>query len=95
MMGIVIIRLMTYAALGALFGAGYFAALGWNVRLYAGRGSVGKALLLHLLRVAVVIAAFSLCARQGAAPLLVTFAGFLTIRAISVNHYRLTLESSP
>ena len=39
-----------YAALGALIGAAYFAALEWNVRLYAGRGAGGSALLIHLAR---------------------------------------------
>ena len=37
------------------------------------------------------IAAFTLCARQGAAPVLASFAGFLAIRTISVNHYGLAL----
>jgi len=95
MIEMIVMRLMAYAALGLLFGAGYFAALGWNVRLYAGHRAGAKALLLHVLRLAVAIAVLLLCARQGATPLLATLAGFLAIRTISVNHYRLGLESSP
>jgi F1F0 ATPase subunit 2 len=95
MIGVIVLRIMPYAALGAFLGAGYFAALGWNIRLYAGHGVGGKALLLHVLRLAVAIAAFALCARQGARPLLASFAGFLAVRAISVNPYRRALERSP
>jgi hypothetical protein len=51
--------------------------------------------LLHLLRLAIAVAAFTLCARQGAAPMLASFVGFLAIRAISVNHYRLALQRNP
>ena len=95
MIGVVVVRIVPYAALGALIGAAYFAALGWNVRLYAGHGAGRKALLLHLSRLAVAVAAFTLCARQGAAPMLASFAGFLAIRTISVNHYRLALQRNP
>ncbi len=95
MIGVVVLRIVPYAAFGALVGAAYFAALGWNVRLYAGHGAGWKALLLHLSRLAVAVAAFTLCARQGAAPLIASFAGFLVIRTISVNRYRLALERNP
>ena len=95
MIGVVVLRIVPYAALGALVGAAYFAALGWNVRLYAGHGAGWKALLLHLSRFGVAVAAFTLCARQGAAPLLASFAGFLAMRTISVNYYRLALERNP
>jgi len=95
MIGAVVLRIAPYAALGALVGAAYFAALGWNVRLYAGHGAGWKALLLHFSRLAAAVAAFTLCARQGPAPLLASFAGFLAARTISVNHYRLALERNP
>ncbi len=95
MIQVVVLRMVPYAALGALVGAAYFAALGWNVRLYAGHGAGSKALLLHLSRLAVAVAAFTLCARQGAVPLLASFAGFLAIRTISVNRYRLAVERDP
>ena len=39
MIGVVVLRIVPYAALGALIGAAYFAALAWNVRLYAGHGA--------------------------------------------------------
>jgi F1F0 ATPase subunit 2 len=95
MIGVVVLRIVPYAALGALVGAAYFAALGWNVRLYAGHGAGWKALLLHLSRLGVAVAAFTLCARQGAGPLLASFAGFLAMRTISVNHYSLAVERNP
>jgi len=95
MIGVVIVRMAAYGALGALIGTAYFAALAWNVRLYTGQGAGGNALLLHLARLAVAVAAFTLCARQGAAPLLASFAGFMAIRIISVNHYRRALLRNP
>ena len=82
---------MPYAVIGGLIGAAYFAALAWNVRLYTDNGAGWSALLLHLTRLVVAVAAFTLCARQGAAPLLASFGGFLAIRTISVNRYRLAL----
>jgi F1F0 ATPase subunit 2 len=91
MIDVIVLRIVPYAALGALIGAAYFAALGWNVRLYADHGAGTGGLLLHLARLVVAVAAFTLCARQGAAPLLASFAGFLLARTISVNRYRLAL----
>jgi F1F0 ATPase subunit 2 len=95
MIGVVIVRMAVYVALGALIGMVYFAALAWNVRLYTGHGAGRNALLLHLARFAVAVAAFTLCARQGAAPMLASFGGFLAIRTIAVNHYRLALRRIP
>ena len=95
MIGVVVVRMAAYGALGALIGMAYFAALAWNVRLYTGHGAGGNALLLHLSRLAVAVAAFALCARQGAAPMLASFGGFLAMRTIWVNHYRLALQRKP
>lgn len=95
MIGVVVLRIAPYAALGVLISAAYFAALGWNVRLYAVHGARWKALLLHLSRLAIALMSFTLSARQGAAPLLASFAGFLLIRTISISHYRLALERNP
>jgi len=92
MIAVVVVRMTAYGALGALIGMAYFAALAWNVRLYTGHGTRRNALLVHLSRVAVAVAAFTLCARQGAAPMLASLAGFLAIRTISINHYRLALQ---
>jgi len=95
MTGAVGLRVVPYAALGALIGAGYFTALAWNIRLYVGCGGGMKALLLHFSRLAVAVAAFTLCARQGGAPMIASLVGFLAIRTISVNHYRLALQRNP
>lgn len=91
MIEIIASRVVPYAVIGGLIGAAYFAALAWNVRLYTDNGAGLSALLLHLTRSVVAVAAFTLCARQGAAPLLASFGAFLAIRTISVNRYRLAL----
>ncbi len=95
MIAVVVVRMAAYGAFGALIGMAYFAALAWNVRLYTGHGTGRNGLLVHLSRVAVAVAAFTFCARQGVAPMLANFAGFLAIRTISINHYRLALQRNP
>ncbi|MGO9263553.1 MAG: ATP synthase subunit I [Candidatus Binataceae bacterium] len=95
MIRLIVLHTAPYVALGVLIGVGYFAALGWNVRLYAGHGAGWRALLFHLSRLAVAVVAFTLCAKQGAAPLLASFAGFLAARAVSINHYRVALRRNP
>jgi F1F0 ATPase subunit 2 len=95
MIEVTISRIIFYALIGALVGAAYFAALGLNVELYAGAGARSTALLVHLARLGGAVAALTLLARQGAAPLLAAFAGFLVIRTISVNRRRPALESIP
>lgn len=94
MIEVLVLRIGPYAVLGALIGAAYFAALGWNVRLYADRGAGLSALLLRLARLVVAVAVFMHFAKQGAAPLLASFAGFFAIRTISVNRYLLALARS-
>ena len=95
MTGAIGLRMGSYAALGVLIGAGYFAALAWNVRLYVGGADGLHALLIHLLRFAVAVAAFSLCARQGAGPMIACFMGFFAIRTITINRYGLAAERIP
>ncbi len=85
MIGVVALRIAAYATLGALIGMAYFAALAWNVRLYTGQALGWNAPLLHLARLGVAVAAFALCARQGAAPAFASFAGFLAIRTIAIR----------
>ncbi len=80
-------QIATYAALGAGLGTAYFAALGWNVRLYFARTAARKPVLLHFSRLGFAVAAFTLCAKQGALPLLATFAGFLAMRTIVLTHH--------
>ncbi|MFZ0887054.1 MAG: ATP synthase subunit I [Candidatus Binataceae bacterium] len=95
MMGPIVLRGLPYCALGVLLGIAYFAALGWNVRLYVGAGSGWSALLVHLLRLLVAGAAFTLCARQGAFPLLSSMAGFQMMRTAAVNQQSRALERNP
>lgn len=94
MSGLTLILIVIFAAVGALLGAAYFIALGWNVQLYTG-GSGKKALLLHLLRIFGAVALFTLCARAGAAPLLSSFVAFLIARMVVLNRNRSALESHP
>ncbi len=94
MIGAIVLHTVPYAVMGTMIGVAYFAALGWNVRLYADRGAGLNALLLHLARLVVAVAVFTLCAKQGAAPLLASFVGFVAIRTISVNRYLLAMTRS-
>lgn len=91
MIDLIFLRVLPYCALGALLGAAYFSALGWNVRLYVRGGAGGSALLVHLLRLLVIVALFTLCARQGASSLLSSVAGFELMRNVAVNRQRLAL----
>ena len=95
MIGVVVVRMAAYGAFGALIGMAYFAALAWNVRLYIGHAAGRNALLLHLLRLAIAVAAFTLCARQGAAPMIASFTGFLAIRTITIIRYGLAPQRIP
>ncbi len=85
MTAVTVLRIAPYGAVGGLIGAAYFAALAWNVRLYTGQGAVWNALVLHLARLGVAVAAFALCARQGAPPMLASLAGFLAMRTIAIR----------
>ena len=70
MIDLILVRVLPYSVLGALLGVAYFSALGWNVRLYVDYGAGWSAMFVHLMRLLVIGAAFTLCARQGALPLL-------------------------
>lgn len=88
-------RALIYGALGTALGAAYFSALAWNVRLYTAGCAERNALLVHMLRIIGVAAIFALCARQGAVPLLASFAGFLAIRTVAVSRYGLAIGGPP
>lgn len=81
----ILLKVLTYGILGIVLCAAYFYALQWNIRLYCERGPVWKALLVHLLRLVGIGAAFTVCARQGAVPLLSGFGGFVTIRTVTLH----------
>ena len=68
--------LVLAAVAGVALGVLHVAALLWNVRLYLA-GARGRAIALHALRLAGVIAVMWLGVRQGAGPLLAGAAGFL------------------
>jgi len=74
----------TYGIIGIALCAVYLFALRWNIRLYCNYMALWKALLLHLLRLVAIGTAFTLCARQGALPLLLSFGGFVGMRTIAL-----------
>jgi len=84
-------RVFPYSALGALLGIAFFSALDWNVRLYVDDGGGWSALFVHLMRLLVIGAAFTLCARRGALPLLSSLAGFQMMRTAAVNKHRIAI----
>jgi F1F0 ATPase subunit 2 len=89
---VILMRALPYGLLGAVIGIAYIGALGWNVRLYLGHGIGWGGLLVHTLRLLIVAAAFTICARQGALPLLSSLVGFLVTRTWAVNQKRRMLE---
>jgi F1F0 ATPase subunit 2 len=91
MIDLILVRVLLYSALGALLGAACFSALGWNVRLYVDHGAGWSAMFVHLIRLLVIGAAFTLCARRGALPLLSNLIGFQMIRTAAVNKQRLAI----
>ena len=92
MIDLILVRVLPYAALGALLAAAYFSALGWNVRLYVDYGAGWTALLVHVTRLLMIAAAFTLCARLGTFPLLSSVVGFQMMRMVAVNRQTRLLE---
>ncbi len=74
-----------FGIFGIALGGAYLAALRFNVRLYCNGVSLWKTLLVHLLRIVAVGAAFTACARHGVLPLLSGFGGFVTMRTASLR----------
>ena len=74
-----------FVLLGALLGAGYFAALRRNVERYVTGRSLGPAVALHLGRLLLAGLAFALIAQAGAAALLGALVGFILARLIAVR----------
>lgn len=87
------VKLMTFVALGALFGAAYLGALEWNVRWYCRGSSTPLALMIHALRLLGTAAVFVAIAQAGAAPLLSASAGFHCVRIFAVGARRLSSEA--
>ena len=74
-----------FVLLGALLGAGYFAALRLNVERYFSGRSLGPAVALHLGRLLLAGVGFVLIAQSGAVPLLGALLGFLFARALALR----------
>jgi F1F0 ATPase subunit 2 len=78
-----------FVLLGALLGAGYFAALKLNVERYLFGGSPGSAVALHLGRLLLAGVGFVLIAQAGAVPLLSALVGFLLARSLALRSRRM------
>jgi F1F0 ATPase subunit 2 len=74
-----------FVLLGALIGAGYFAALRLNVERYLRDRPLGPTIALHLGRLLLAGVGFALIAPAGAAPLLGSLCGFLLARAVALR----------
>jgi len=75
-----------FAALGGfIFGWLFFRTLAENARMYLEGGRMGRALILHAVRIAVAVALFYTAAQYGAGPLLAALLGFLGARAMCIN----------
>jgi hypothetical protein len=83
-----VVGILLYGALGALLGIAFFSALDWNALLYVSRDAGWKAPLVHITRLLMTGAIFTLAARQGAMPLLSTLVGFQMIRIGAVSRHR-------
>jgi F1F0 ATPase subunit 2 len=92
MIDLILVRVLPYSVLGALLAVVYFSALAWNVSVYVDYGFGWTAVLIHSLRLLAVCAAFTLCAHQGAVPLLSSLVGFQIMRTAAVNQQRRALE---
>ena len=70
---------------GFACGFAFFRALAANVALYVSGRAKGRAIAVHVLRLAGVGAAFFAAAQFGAAPLLAALVGFLIARAVTTR----------
>ncbi len=74
--------------LGLLLAAAHTASLAWNANLYLSPSAAGRAVLLHLARMGVVVAVLIAFALAGRAPLLAALAGFACAHAALVPAMR-------
>ena len=74
-----------FVLLGALLGAGYFAALRLNVERYLSGRPPGPAVALHLGRLLLAGVGFVLIGHAGATALLGALLGFLLARSVALR----------
>jgi hypothetical protein len=74
-----------FVVLGALLGAGYFAAVRRNVERYMFGRALGPAVALHFGRLLLAGVGFTLVAQAGAVPLLGALLGFLLARSMALR----------
>jgi F1F0 ATPase subunit 2 len=89
------LKLLACLILGAAFGAAFFGALEWNVRLYSRNAATRLASLIHLTRFLVMAIVFVGFADLGAAPLFSALAGFQLVRIFAVSAKAAALEGVP
>jgi F1F0 ATPase subunit 2 len=78
-----LLRTTIFGTAGLVLGAAHFAALHVNTRLYlAGGSGAARAVGLHALRMALLVAAWLVVARFGGVALVAAFAGLLLARCM-------------
>jgi F1F0 ATPase subunit 2 len=87
------LKFLLFLVLGAAFGLAFFGALAWNVRLYCGSSGTRFAPLVHAMRLLGLAAVFVRIAELGAAPLLLTLAGFQLARVFAIRAKGLAFET--
>lgn len=92
MIALFVVRSILYLVLGGVLAVAYISALGWNVRLYLDHGAGRGAMLFHVMRLLVIGAAFTICARRSALPLLSSLVGFQIMRTVAVNRQSRAFE---
>jgi F1F0 ATPase subunit 2 len=73
-------RIAVFLLVGLALGAMHFLALRLNTMLYLAPERRGRALALHALRMALIVAALLVVARLGAAALVAAFVGLIAAR---------------
>ncbi len=91
-MNILDLKLLGCLILGAAFGAAFFGALEWNVRLYSRNAATRLASFIHLTRFVVIAVVFLGFAELGAAPLFSALAGFQLVRIFAIITKTAVLE---
>lgn len=80
-----VLMLAAFALFGTALGVVHFAALGWNVHLLLHERRLAPAVMLPLLRIAVVGGGLAVASLYGAGALLACLAGVLAARAMALR----------
>lgn len=81
-----LVRIGLFAVAGLSLGTANFLALRRNTELYLAGDGRGRAVAIHALRLALLVGAWLVVARFGAAAILSAFAGFVASRFVVTAH---------